>query len=120
MSESSPEDPRSKIRMEAIDSWMMKYAAAAKSDPDRRQIVNDLDAEALEQAAAADAGKLQEARRIDGAAADDHFFAGLHLVDGPAAFVDVANRHGFRALEHDLEGARMDAKVNSPGLLLRW
>ena len=36
---------------------------------DRRQIVDDLDAEALEQAAAADAGQLQQARRIDGAAA---------------------------------------------------
>src|SRR5262249_51257373 len=50
-------------------------AMIAKIFADRRQIVNDLDAQALEQAAAADAGELQEARRIDGAAADDHLFA---------------------------------------------
>src|SRR5262245_49709714 len=81
--------------------------------------MNDLDAEALEQAAAADAGELQEAWRIDGAAANDHLLAGLHLVDGSAALVDIANRHRFLAIEHDLEGARMGAKVNPLGAPLR-
>ena len=52
---------------------------------DRLQIVNDLDAEAFKQAATADAGELQKARRIDGAAADNNLFADFHLVDGPAA-----------------------------------
>jgi hypothetical protein len=52
--------------------------------------------------------------RIDGAAADDHLLAGLHLVDGPAALVDIANRHRPLALEHDLAGARMGAKVDLP------
>src|SRR5262249_7936863 len=77
------------------------------------------DAESLMQSAAADAGELQEARRIDGAAADDHLLARLHLVDGPAALVDIANRRRLPALEHDLESARMGANVDPPGLLLR-
>src|SRR3954447_3354969 len=84
---------------------------------DRRQIVNNLDAETLEQPAAADAGELQEARRIDGAATHDHFLARPHLVDGPAALIDIADRHRLLALEHDLEGTRMGAKVNPPRLL---
>src|SRR5215470_18079694 len=78
-------------------------AVVAEVFADRWQIGNDLDAEALEQAAAANAGDLQEARRIDSAAADDHIFAGFHLVDGPAALVDIANRRRRLALEHDLE-----------------
>src|SRR5262249_60187228 len=41
-------------------------AMVAEIFADRRQIVDDLHAEAPEQAAAADAGELQEARRIDG------------------------------------------------------
>src|SRR5262245_57297071 len=94
-------------------------AMVAEVFADRRQIVNDLDAETLEQAATADAGELQEARRIDGAAADDHLLARLHLVDQPAALVDIANRHRLLALEHDLAGARMGAKIDPPGLLLR-
>src|SRR5262249_59552354 len=84
---------------------------------DRRQMVNDLDAEGFKQAAIADAGELQKARRIDGAAADNNLFANLHFVDGPAALIDIANRHGLLALEHDLEGARMGAKINPPRLL---
>src|SRR5262245_7838404 len=94
-------------------------AMVAEIFADRRQIMDDLDAEALQQAAAADAGELQEARRIDGAAADDHLFARLHLMDGPAALVDIANRRRLPALEHDPEGARMGANVDPPGLLLR-
>src|SRR5215470_15059346 len=84
---------------------------------DRLQIVNDLDAEAFKQVATADAGELQKARRIDGAAADNNLSAGLHLVDGPAALIDIANRHGLLALEHDLEGACVGTKVNPPRFL---
>src|SRR5262245_19603589 len=86
---------------------------------DRRQVMHDLDAEASQQAAATDAGELQEARRVDGAAADDHLLARLHLVDGPAALVDITDRDGLLALEHNLERARMGAQVDLPGLLLR-
>src|SRR5262245_62883494 len=60
-------------------------AMFAKLFANRRQIVNDLDAEALELAAAADAGELQEARRVDGADADDPRREGPHLVHAHAA-----------------------------------
>jgi hypothetical protein len=46
-------------------------------------------------------------------------FAGLHLVDGTVALVNIANAHGLLALEHDLEGARMSAQVDPAGFLLR-
>jgi len=63
---------------------------------DHRQIVNDLDAEALEQVAIANAGELQKARRIDGAAADDHVFADLYLVDCPAGALRSLGYRGNR------------------------
>ena len=67
---------------------------------DTRQLVVDGNADFLEQSGRADAGELQQLRRVDGAARENDFAARADLDGFPAAH--VLNADGALPLEDDL------------------
>ena len=71
---------------------------------DAGQVVHDVDAERRELRGVADAGELQQLRRVDRAAAEDH----LARADRLAADLDA---DGARALEHDAVDERAAAHL---------
>ena len=76
---------------------------------DPLEIVHHVDAEVGEFLARPDAGELQQLRRVDGPAADDHFASRPHLVAQVVA--PVAHAHRAPALEQDARGQRVRAHL---------
>src|SRR4029453_10988446 len=71
----------------------------------------------LEQRSRTDAGELQQLRRVEAPARQDHLACRAHLVAGPARLVGHAG--GALAFEQDTSGERLDLDLQVRTLLRR-